>query len=178
MESTTQIFLRIQKTDDEKDTVKGEALVERYTDRIQIDSFSFDVSAIIPAPKNVEPSKAHILQFGQVSVSKFFDRSSTSLGQLLNPKGATEEGSSGKGPSALTKPLTEVRITIDQQLEETGGAAEAGKAKQQNAILVFHLVGDGFAAMLGFAGVVELAHPAVVQFGPAGAALLGPAQRQ
>ena len=120
MESTTQIFLRVQVSEDEDDIVEGESLAVGYADRVQIDSFSFGMKV---KPDKPRPGEGANLDLDQVQVGKFFDRSSTRLASLLKGKKSLEE----------RKPLHEVRITVDQQLEELG----IGKA--QNAILVFHL---------------------------------------
>jgi type VI secretion system Hcp family effector len=117
MESTTQIFLRVQVSEDESDFIKGEALVEGYADRVQINSFDFNMKAKEQAPSKPTPDVSNNLDFDPVHVTKFFDRASMRLAALL--KSRTQ--------------LCEVRITVDQQLEEIG----VGKA--QNAILVFHL---------------------------------------
>lgn len=119
MESTTQIFLRVQVSEDERDFVEGESLAVGYADRVQIDSFSFGMDAKEQAPR---PGKGANLDLNQVQVTKFFDRASTRLAALL-------KGRKHRQPILLH----EVRITVDQQLEEIG----VGKA--QNAILVFHL---------------------------------------
>jgi type VI protein secretion system component Hcp len=126
VESTTQIFLRVQITDEEDDFVRGESLAGGYDDRIQIDSFSFGMESKLQAPR---PGEGANVDLNAVQVTKFFDRSSTRLHALL------------RGDKPITgraleerKPLHEVRITIDQQLEE------AGIGKAQNAILVFHLL--------------------------------------
>jgi len=126
MESTTQIFLRIQVTEDEESVVEGESLAVGYADRVQIDSFSFGMDVKLQGPR---PGEGANLDLNQVQVTKFFDRSSTRLAALL-------KGGEPKGGKSLQdrKPLYEVRITVDQQLEESG----IGKA--QNAILVFHLL--------------------------------------
>lgn len=127
MESTTQIFLRVQITDAEDDFVRGESLAVGYDDRIQIDSFSFGMEAKLQAPR---AGKGANIDLNQVQVTKFFDRSSTTLAGLLQGKVDT----AGKPkPLQERRPLEEVRITIDQQLEEGG-------KKEQNAILVFHLL--------------------------------------
>ena len=117
MESTTQIFLRVQISNADDDTVQGENLVEGYADRMQIDSFTFGMSAKEVAPVGSHKDIEQNLDLDPVIVTKYFDRASTSLATLLKNKTRLEE----------------VRITIDQQLEERG----VGKA--QNAILVFHL---------------------------------------
>jgi len=118
MESTTQIFLRVQVSEDESSFVAGEALAAGYADRVQIDSFNFGMDAKEQAPR---PGEGANLDMNQVQVTKFFDRASTRLASLL------------KESRSQPKLLHEVRITVDQQLEEIG----VGKA--QNAILVFHL---------------------------------------
>ena len=126
MESTTQIFLRVQVSEDEDDVVEGESLAVGYADRVQIDSFSFGMDVKLQGPR---PGKGSNVDLNQVQVTKFFDRSSTRLAGLL------KNGASSGGKSLQDrKPLYEVRITVDQQLEESG----IGKA--QNAILVFHLL--------------------------------------
>jgi hypothetical protein len=51
VESTTQIFLRVQITDEEDDFVRGESLAVGYDDRIQIDSFSFGMESKLQAPR-------------------------------------------------------------------------------------------------------------------------------
>lgn len=112
MESTTQIFLRVQVSDDEDDFVRGESYVEGYADRVQIESFSFGLE------KPTGPNAVKNMKLHPVEVSKVFDRASPRLAALL--KSRTE--------------LAEVRITVDQQLEELG----VGKA--QNAVVVFHLL--------------------------------------
>src|SRR5262245_55589808 len=124
MESTTQIFLRVQISDDDDHVIEGESLATGYADRMQIDSFSFGMDAKDQAQR---PGKGANIDLNQVQVTKFFDLASTKLAGLLK---ASERD---KEPNLLH----EVRITIDQQLEEVG---ERGKMeKQQNAILVFHL---------------------------------------
>ena len=121
MESTTQIFLRVQVTEDESSFVAGESLAVGYADRVQIDSFSFGMDAKDQKPR---PGEGANLDLNQVQVTKVFDRASTRLAALLKGKGRPRE------PILLN----EVRITVDQQLEE------AGVGKAQNAILVFHLL--------------------------------------
>lgn len=118
MESTTQIFLRVQETEDESSFIAGEARATGYADRVQIDGFSFGMNAKEQAPGQ---GKLANLDFNHVQVTKFFDRASTRFGALL------------KESREKPKLLHEVRITVDQQLEE------AGVGKAQNAILVFHL---------------------------------------
>ena len=119
MESTTQIFLKVQFSEDERDFVKGEGRVGGYADRIQIESFDFGMKSKLQAPPKPDQKVANNLDFDPVRVTKFFDRASMSLAALLQDR---EE-------------LYEVRITVDQQLEDY--ADKVGKA--QNAIIVFHL---------------------------------------
>jgi len=83
VESTTQIFLRVQITDAEDDFVRGESLAVGYDDRIQIDSFSFGMEAKLQAPR---AGKGANIDLNQVQVTKFFDRSSTTLAGLLQGK--------------------------------------------------------------------------------------------
>jgi len=119
MESTTQIFLRVQVSDDESDVVEGESFVGEYAGRVQINSFDFKMSAKPQTgPKRSNTAVVNNIDFDAVSVSKFFDKASVRFARLL------KEG----------KVLSEVRITVDQQLEENDAT------KQQNAIIVFHLL--------------------------------------
>ena len=125
MESTTQIFLRVQVTDDEDDVVEGESNVGQYAGRVQIDNFTFKMSLQQQSgPKRSDNQPT--LSFDTVKVSKFFDKSSIRFGQLL------------KQMKKQDQTLSEVRITIDQQLEDPNAGDNA--AKQQNAIVVFHLL--------------------------------------
>jgi type VI secretion system Hcp family effector len=120
MESTTQIFLKVQFSDDEDDFVESEGQVGGYKGRIQIDSFDFGMKSKLQAPpKPDQKDVAANLDFDPVRVSKFFDRASMSLAALLQDR---EE-------------IYEVRITVDQQLEDY----EDKVGKAQNAIIVFHL---------------------------------------
>jgi type VI protein secretion system component Hcp len=120
MESTTQIFLRVQSSESEDDFVRGEGMVGGYADRVQIDSFDFGMKAKLQTIPRPDQKVSNNLDFDQVRVTKYFDRASMSLAGLLQNR----------------KKLHEVRITVDQQLEEYGGEV-SGKA--QNAIIVFHL---------------------------------------
>jgi len=119
MESTTQIFLKVQFSDDEDDFVRGEGRVGGYAGRVQIDSFDFGMKAKLQAPAKPGQKVTNNLDFDPVRVTKVFDRASMSLAALLQ---AREE-------------LHEVRITVDQQLEDY----EDKVGKAQNAIIVFHL---------------------------------------
>ena len=120
MESTTQIFLRIQVREDKDEGVEGESSVGRYAGRIQIDSFNFGMKAKPQSPSTTAKEVSNNLDFDPVRVTKYFDKATMKLAALL--QGRTE--------------LYEVRITVDQQLEEIGAEAED---KAQNAIIVFHL---------------------------------------
>lgn len=120
MESTTQIFLLVQVGEAENTAVEGESMIGRYAKRVQIDSFSFGMDAKLQAPATSPQKAASNLDFNPVQVSKVFDRASMQLAGLLKDR----------------KQLHEVRITVDQQLEEYG---EDVKGKAQNAIIVFHL---------------------------------------
>jgi hypothetical protein len=130
MESTTQIFLRVQVTAAEDSFVEGKALSGRYEERIQIDSFTFGMNAKLQAPTKSNQEAASNIDFNALSVTKVFDRASLGLAALL--QGTEKYGGKARTP----KPLYEVRITIDQQLEEYGGEV---RGKAQNAIMVFHL---------------------------------------
>ena len=134
MEATTQIFLRVQVSDDgddDKSLIKGEALVEGYDTRILIDGFSFGMKAKLQAPGSGDraPGKnPDNCAFDQVTVDKSYDRASWRLAGLLKP-------ANGETQPPL---LTEVRITLDQQLIEEGQGFNGG-SKAQNAIMVVHL---------------------------------------
>jgi type VI secretion system Hcp family effector len=119
MESTTQIFLKVQFSDDEDDFVKGESRVGSYERRVQIDSFNFGMKSKLQAPAKPDQKVANNLDFDPVQVTKFFDRASMSLAALLRDR----------------REIYEVRITVDQQLEDYED--QVGKA--QNSIIVFHL---------------------------------------
>jgi type VI protein secretion system component Hcp len=121
MESTTQIFLRVQVTEAESSAVEGENLVGEYEDRVQIEDFNFNMKAKLQAPTKSPQKSSSNLDFSPLEVTKVFDRASLRFAALL--KNST--------------PLYEVRVTVDQQLEEYGGEV---KGKAQNAIIVFHLM--------------------------------------
>jgi type VI protein secretion system component Hcp len=117
MESTTQIFLRVQVTGAESSAVKGESAVGEYKDRVQINSFDFKTTrqeAAAPKRGDNQP----LLSFETVKVSKFFDIASLRFDQLLKARTL----------------LNEVRITVDQHLWDQD------KTKTQNSIIVFHLL--------------------------------------
>lgn len=125
MESTTQIFLLINVTS-ESDYVKGESRVEGYAKRIQIDSFDFGMKAKEQSVRDTgTQAVTGNLDFDAVSVSKYFDRASVRLMQLVKER--TE--------------FIEARITVDQQLEERSGE------RAQNAIIVFHLYNGHVASL-------------------------------
>ena len=129
MEATTQIFLRVQVTDREDSAIEGEARVEGYSNqRMLIDSFTFGMKAKLQAPGLGDEEKHDNCQFDHVTVDKVFDRASTRLASLLKPD-------ESKHPPLLS----EVRITLDQQLIEDGQGFLQGSRKAQNAIMVFHL---------------------------------------
>jgi type VI protein secretion system component Hcp len=120
MESTTQIFLLVQETEDEGSFVRGESMVGGYAKRVQIDSFSFGADAKVQAVHKSPQKGSSNLDFNPVQVTKVFDRASMRLAALLKDR----------------KQLYEVRITVDQQLEDY----EDKVGKAQNAIIVFHLM--------------------------------------
>ena len=117
MESTTQIFLRVQVTDNDDDFVAGESKVGEYADRVQINSFDFKASQPQMSASNRagQPSRMFL---DTVKASKFFDKTSLRFDQLMKDK----------------KVLCEVRITVDQHLWDED------KTKTQNSIIVFHLL--------------------------------------
>lgn len=117
MESTTQIFLLVQVSGSESDVVEGESYVGRYARRVQINDFEFGMSAKPQSGPKRSNAVVNNLDFDTVSVGKFFDKASIRFAELLKQQTV----------------LTEVRITVDQQLEED-------KVKEQNAIIVFHLL--------------------------------------
>ena len=122
MESTTQIFMRVEISDD--DLVAGEAHVGRYSGRMLIDSFSFGVKNQLQGTSVSHDKDAKKLEFDRLNVTKSFDRASTQLAALIKRR----------------EPLKEIRITVDQQLLDYGtGDDEQYSDKAQNAILVFHM---------------------------------------
>jgi len=120
MESSTEIFLLIAVKGETNDTaVRGEGRVARYSDRIQIDSFSFSMevteSAVVKTGQRAGSNK----KMHEVSISRPFDTASNKLARLLKNR---------------TK-FDEARLTVDQHM--TYGHS---KAREQNAIIVFHLL--------------------------------------
>jgi len=131
MEATTQIFLRVQVNDNEDSAIAGEVEVNGYDDaRMLIDSFSFSMHAFLQAPGPADPKPLENCNFDHLTVDKVFDRASTRLAGLLKP-------ANGGKHSPL---LTEVRITLDQQLVEDGEGFSATSRKAQNAIAVLRLL--------------------------------------
>ncbi len=125
MESTTEIFLLIVK-EDEDDIVQGEGRVDRYADRIMINSFSFSMKgkqSTVTKTEDTKKSKANV-DFGTVSVSRPFDSASKVLSQMLKER----------------IKFGEARLTVDQHM--TWGL---GEEREQNAIIVFHLY-NGYIA--------------------------------
>jgi type VI protein secretion system component Hcp len=120
MESPTQIFLLIAVSGETK-PIGGEGRVDRYDDRILVDSFSFSMQAEEnTVRKNDGQASAHIKRpMPAVTVSRPFDTASKALSRLLKNR---------------TK-FDEARLTVDQHMTWGQGAA-----REQNAIIVFHLL--------------------------------------
>ena len=123
MESTTQIFLLIVVDGDEQ-AVGGEGRIDRYSNRIQIDSFSFSMQAKENTVRKTGEKASSNIDMGTVKVSRPFDTASKKLSSLLKKR---------------TK-FDEARLTVDQHM--TWGL---GEAREQNAIIVFHLL-NGYVA--------------------------------
>ena len=123
MESTTQIFLLIA-VDDDEDAVGGEGRIDRYSNRIQIDGFSFSMRAKENTVRKTGEKASSNVDMDTVRVSRPFDTASKKLSNLLKNR---------------TK-FTEARLTVDQHM--TWGP---GEAREQNAIIVFHLL-NGYVA--------------------------------
>lgn len=117
MESTTEIFLLIAVSG-ENDTVAGEGRVDRYDDRILIDSFSFSMQAKENTVRKTGENASANVDMNNVSVSRPFDTASNTLSRLLKNR---------------TK-FAEARLTVDQHMLWPSGERE------QNAIIVFHLL--------------------------------------
>ena len=131
MEATTQIFLRVQVTADEDSAIAGEVQVDGYDDgRMLIDSFSFGMDATLQSPGPDVKKPDRNCGFHHLTVDKVFDRASTRLAGLLKP-------AYGEKDPPL---LSEVRITLDQQLIEEGEGYATSTQKAQNAIMVFRLL--------------------------------------
>jgi len=118
MESPKQIFLLIAVSD-ETHTILGEGLVDRYDDRILVDSFSFSMQAKENAVRKTDQHASANVDMHTVSVSRPFDTASKALSRLLKNR---------------TK-FAEARLTVDQHMTWGQGAA-----REQNAIIVFHLL--------------------------------------
>ena len=123
MESTTQIFLLIA-VGDEEDTVRGEGRIDRYSDRMQIEGFSFSMQAKENTVRQTKEETSSNVDMGTVRVSRPFDTASKRLSDLL----------------ANRTKFSEARLTVDQHM--TWGP---GEAREQNAIIVFHLL-NGYVA--------------------------------
>lgn len=118
MESPTQIFLLVVVSD-ENDTLGGEGRIDRYDDRIVVDSFSFSMQAKENTVRKTDQNASSNIDMHTVSVSRAFDTASNALSRLLKNR---------------TK-FAEARLTVDQHM--TWGT---GQEREQNAIIVFHLL--------------------------------------
>lgn len=125
--STTEIFLLIIK-ESEDDVVQGEGRIDKYSDRIMINSFSFSMKSKQSTVTQSEEDSTGNVDMGTVSVTRPFDAASKVLSQMI--KG---------GEGGATK-FAEARLTVDQHM--TWGQSEE---REQNAIIVFHLY-DGYIA--------------------------------
>lgn len=123
MESTTQIFLLITK-ETEDDFVKGEGRIDRYSERIQVNSFHFSMKSKQQSTTQTEDQAEGNVDFGTVTVSRPFDIASSTLSQMLRDR----------------IKFGEARLTVDQHMT-WGFEAE----REQNAIIVFHLY-NGYIA--------------------------------
>jgi type VI protein secretion system component Hcp len=103
----------------EDDAVKGEGRVDRYGDRILVESFSFSMTSEETTVRKTSESASGKVKLGTVSITRPFDLASNQLSRLLIKR---------------TK-FVEARLTVDQQM--TWGQ---GDDKEQNAIIVFHLL--------------------------------------
>jgi type VI protein secretion system component Hcp len=112
MQSPNQIFLLI-------DTVGGEGRIDKYAERILIDSFSFSMQAKQNTVRKTDQQASANVDMQAVSVSRPFDTASNALSRMLKNQ---------------TK-FTEARLTVDQHM--TWGM---GQEREQNAIIVFHLL--------------------------------------
>ena len=127
MESTTEIFLLIVIKDDEN-AVGGEGRVDQYSNRIQIDGFSFSMHAKDNTVRKTAQKASANIDMDTVKVSRPFDTASKKLSKLLKNR---------------TK-FDEARLTVDQHM--TWGPQHK---REQNAIIVFHLL-DGYVAAQTF----------------------------
>ena len=116
MESTTQIYLELTF---ESGKLEGEARAGGYESRIDIDGFQFSASADKQALKDLEKGDVTAnVNFGRLSLSKVFDRSSLLLAGALNRH----------------EKFTEAKIAVDQQYID---APLDGKIR--NEVLILYL---------------------------------------
>lgn len=121
--STTEIFLLIIK-ESEDDIVQGEGRIDKYADRIMINSFRFGMKSKQSTVTQSEENSKGNVDMETVSVSRPFDAASKLLSQMLRDR----------------IKFGEARLTVDQHM--TWGQSEE---REQNAIIVFHLY-NGYIA--------------------------------
>jgi type VI protein secretion system component Hcp len=134
METTTQIYLEITLAGG--GSIEGEASAGGYEGRIDIDSFSFGVSAKKQAVKDAQAGQIKSnLDFDTVTISKVFDRASLQLAMAM-----ADNAEESQGPDAgrKRKCFSEATISVDQQyvLGERG-------PKYRNEVIIFSLY-DGY----------------------------------
>lgn len=125
--SSTEIFLLIIN-ESEENMAQGEGRVDKYADRIPVNSFSFSMKSKQSSVTQSDESSIGNVDMGTVSVTRPFDAASKAISQLI--KG---------GEGGATK-FAEARLTVDQHM--TWGQSEE---REQNAIIVFHLY-NGYIA--------------------------------
>ena len=133
METTTQIYLKITLAGG--GTIKGDSSAAGYEDQIDIDNFSFSVSAKPQAVKGAGAKQIEAnLDFETVSISKVLDRASLQLAMVMGDNDTSE----GAGTGRKRKSFKEATISVDQQyvqFERTG--------KHRNEVVIFSLY-DGY----------------------------------
>lgn len=120
METLPLIFLRIEL--EEGGLVKGSSLIGRYESRIMIDSFTFKMSNSEGKVRQTGQAAGSRVHLDDVSISKPFDRSSIELARLAKNR----------------ERFTEARLTVDQH--KVWSRPVHGQEREQNAIIVFHLL--------------------------------------
>ncbi len=133
MDTTTQIYLKIMLKGG--GSVEGDSSAAGYEGQIDIDSFSFSVSAKPQAVKGTGAKQIEAnLDFDSVSISKVLDRASLQLAMAMGDN----DTSQGAGTGRKRKSFTEATISVDQQyvqFERTG--------KYRNEVVIFSLY-DGY----------------------------------
>lgn len=136
MDTTPLIFLRIALDSDEN-TVRGAGKIERYEERIPVDSFSFSLKPKDNQVRQTTGAASGSQDLQKVSITKAFDNSSFALSVLAKE---------AKDPSKPRK-FTEARLTVDQHM--LWAVTDEDFRREQNAIIVLHLL-DGHVSKLGW----------------------------